>query len=147
MLLTITDIYSRIYKEIVDEITRAEEDAVENDLVTRAITAAEQEARMYLSRYNLTLLFGTAEEAPDVADIFLKSLCTDIACWQLVKLGHPSLQYDHAKTCYDDAIATLKNIQKGNASPEWTYRDTTGQTAPQGNSVAASYNPKRRNSF
>lgn len=147
MLLQIADIYSRIYKEIVDEITRAEADAEENELITRAITAAEQEARMYLSRYDLVKLFGTADDAPEVIDTFLKNMCVDIACWQLVKLGHPSLSYDHSKTCYDDAIATLKAIQKGNASPEWPYRDTTGQTAPQGSAVAASYEPRRRSSF
>ena len=143
MLLTTADIYSRIYEEIVNEITRDED-----DLVTRALTAAEQEAKMYLSRYDLTALFGTTDDAPATRDIYLVNICTDIACWNLVKLGHPSVKYDHSENCYKMAIDALKNIMKGMAQPDgWQYRETTGQTAPNGSSVSASYNAKRGNNY
>lgn len=142
-IITTEDIYSRIYEEIVTEITRDTE-----TLVTRAINAAISEVKMYLSRYDLTALFGTTEDEPTVEDIFLKSLCVDVAVWQLVKLGHPSIDYEHTKSCYEMAIAALKNIQAGKAMPDgWPYKETSGQTSPNGNAVHGSYQSKRTNNF
>lgn len=142
-IITITDIYTRLYAEIVNEITREE-----TTLVDTAIAAAEAEAKMFLSRYDLLQLFGNDTTEPTITDTWLKSVVVEIACWQLVKLGHPSIDYKTTRDTYDAAIASLKNIQSGKAQPEgWPLRDTTGSTTPTGSYVAASYQQKRKNNW
>lgn len=141
--LTIEDLYTRIYEENVDTITR------ENDSIAeRALSSAIQEVKMYLSRYNILALFGDADTEPTVNDEYLKTLCIDIAVYRLIALCNVEIDYEKAKDTYSMTLQTLKNIQKGLAQPEgWPYKDTTGQTAPQGNSVHASYTRKRNNDF
>ena len=142
-LITLEDLYSRIYPENANEITRGDD-----TLMLRAINAAISEAKMYLSRFDLVALFGTASTDPTVVDTFLQNLCVDIAVFRLVLLSNPGIDYDVAESCYKMAIATLKNIQQGYGNPDgWPYRDTTGQTAPNGSAVSASYNKKRKNDF
>jgi len=143
LLIQIEDLYSRIYEEAVDEITRENE-----ALAQRAINAAISEAKMFLSRYDVAALFGTADTDPTVQDDFLKNIVIDIAVWRLVLLCNVGIDYDRTERCYEMTIRNLRDIQKGNANPDgWPYRDTTGQTAPQGSSVDASYNKKRGNDF
>jgi len=143
LLVQPSDLNTAIYQDVLDEITRA--DAT---LITRAIVAAIQEAKMYLSRYDLLQLFGTDTTDPTVIDGYLKYLVVDLAAWQIIKLASPNIDYNHLRVCYEDAVASLKMIQSGKANPEdWPYADTTGETAPQGDSVAYSSNPKRCNYF
>ncbi|NDC40419.1 MAG: DUF1320 domain-containing protein [Chitinophagia bacterium] len=148
------DINSRLYNEITTEITRGDE-----ELINRAIKAAIQEAKGYLAKFDLVALFGidavpldqsdpNAGTPPTVDDLFLKNLCVDIAVWTLVKLGNPSIQYAPAKEIYDAAISTLKSIQKGTFQPDgWPYKDTTNETAPQGDAISYSSNTKRTPHF
>jgi phage gp36-like protein len=137
------DLYNVIYQEIIDEITRG------NDaLVTTAIANAVSEAKTYLSRWDLLALFGAGATAPTITDEWLKCLVKDIAAWQLIKLSNPNIDYAHIRTCYEDAIKTLEKLQAGKMQPDgWTYKDTTGETAPEGNRVHASYNTKRTTRF
>jgi hypothetical protein len=113
-IITADDIYSRIYQEIVDEITRDE-----SALTDRAISAGISETKGYLSRFDLVQLFGNDIADPPVAatiaDDFLKNLCIDISVWRLVLLGNPNIKYEPAKATYEFAVATLKNIQKDHA--------------------------------
>lgn len=142
-IISIDDLYARIYEEEVNEITR------ENDnIATRAINAAIEEAKMYLSRYDIPALFGTDTEEPTVRSPMLKDICTDLAVWRLVQLANPGIDYKQAKESYDASARTLRDIQALRAMPDgWPYRDTTGQTAPEGSTVSASYNRKRNNDF
>ncbi len=141
--LTVPDLYNRIYAEIVNEITRENE-----NIALRAIDYAITEAKMYLHKFDLLYLFGNSNTEPAIKDTFLQNICIDLAVWALIKLGNPNIQYDNAKFDYEQAIKKLRDIQAGKAQPEgWPYKDTTGEAAAPGNSVTASSNPKRTNHF
>ncbi len=142
-IINIQDIYSSVYEEIVTEITREE-----TELVDRAITRATDEAKMYLSRWDLMALFGDDDTAPTVNDTFLKDICVDIAVYRLVLLGAPNIKLETAKEGYKDAVRSLEKLQAGRMQPDgWPYKDTTGETAPNGNSIEWSSNARRRNHF
>lgn len=145
-IITVTDLYRRIYEEIVDEITRDD-----NEKAVKAIDGAIDEAKMYLSKFDLVALFGK-DVAPVIAatvqSTFLENICLDIAVWQLIKLGCPNINYDSAKSDYEMARSKLKDIQGGKAQPDgWPYKDTTGLTAAPGNSIYSSSNKKRNQFF
>ena len=147
-IVSYDDIYSRIYEEIIDEITREQ-----TSLLDRAISTAIQEVKGYLSRFDLTQLFGDGTNNATVQSTWLNTICVDVAVYRLVLLGNPNIKFEVAKETYDSARDTLKSIQKGFIMPvddtnkPWPYKDTTGETAPQGDSVYIRSNPKRRNNY
>jgi hypothetical protein len=142
-LITITDLYSRIYEDIVTEITREE-----TALCDRAISAAIQEVKMYLSKFDLVVLFGNDTTEPTIDDMFLKNICVDIAVWNLVKLGTPNIKSELTHEIYDAAIKTLTNIKNNGLQPDgWAYKDTTEETAAPGDAIFATSNTKRNNHF
>lgn len=145
-LIAPADLHSVAYPEVIDEITRSDGGA----LAIEAIDTAIQEAKAYLSAYDLVQLFGspTANTPPTFTDAFLTRLVKNIAMWQLLQLANPNINYEDAKVRYEQAVKTLEKIQKGTMQPAgWPYIDTTNETFPQGDSVSASSNPKRFNSF
>lgn len=135
-----------MYPEVMAEITRSD-----TDIQTEAIDTAIQETKIYLSRFDLVQLFGDDTAAPSVpaiaADGLLKKLVKAIAVWEIVKPCNANIALEKARADYDDAIRTLKLIQKGDGMPAWPYKDTTGETAPQGDSVYSSSNTKRNNDY
>ncbi len=143
-IITQADLATNIYPEVIDEITRADATIVAN-----AIDTAVQEAKLYLSKYDLEQLFGTEEERPTVTDAYLSSLVKDLACWHLLRLSNVSVDYAVFRTAYEDAIAALKNIMIGQAQPQnWPYRDTaTAHNPPEGNAISWSSNPRRSNFY
>ena len=140
MLLTTTDLYTLLYPEVIAEIARQDD-----TLVPTAMNAAMDEVRLYLGRYDTTALLGTDHSEPTAPSPLLKKYCVAISCWNLVALCNPGIHYDHIKANYEQTIAQLNLIQRGDATPAWPYRDTTGQTAPQGSSVYFTAEPKRNN--
>jgi len=142
-IITPDDLSSNIYADVLAEITRGN-----NDIVANAITAAEQEAKMYLTRYNFDALFGSDTTQPTVTDAYLKSLLRDIACWHILRLATASVDYAAFRSAYEDAITMLKAIRDGDAQPEgWPYADTVNETAPDGDTVSWSSNPRRNNYY
>ncbi len=142
-IITTTDLETNLYPEVIAEITRADATIAE-----RAIATAVQEAKMYLSRYDLIQLFGTDTVAATIEDEYLESLVKDLACWHLLRLSNTGVDYTVFRTAYQDAIAALKNIMSGQAQPQgWPYADTSATgTPPEGNSISWSSN-ERRNYF
>lgn len=143
-IITIDDLKTHAYREIIDEIIRSDE-----DIVDLAIANAIAECKLYLSRYDRAQLFGSAPDdtAATFTDPYLTGLVKDIAMWQLINLGNPNMLSDQLRTRYEDAIATLKLIQSGKANPDWPYFDATGIETPPGVSVSAHSNTKRVNRY
>jgi len=142
-LITQADLGTHLYADVLNEITRAD-----STIVSRAIDAATQEAKMYLGRYDLLQLFGSDTVAPTVQDEYLKSLLKDIACWHIIRLANANVDYNAYRTAYQDAIAVLKSIMCGDANPEgWPYRDPSADSFPDGDDVSWCSNPKRENYF
>ncbi len=137
-----TDLYTHLYAEIIDEITRAD-----GALIDTAIDAAIQEAKTYLARYDLAQLFGTVTTAPAITDEYLKTLVKDIACWRLIRLCNTSVDYAAFRSAYQDAVAALNNIMKGLAQPDWPYAGTDNLNIPDGTTVSWHSNTRRENHY
>ncbi len=142
-IITSSDLATNIYPEIITEITRTD-----TTITDRAISAAIQEAKMYLARFDLVQLFGTDSTPPTVADEYLRSLVKDLACWHLLRLSNVGIDYTVYRTAYQDAITALKNIMAGQAQPDgWPYADTSAEETPSGDSISWASNPKRNNYY
>ncbi len=119
-IITPADLASNIYAEVISEITRSD-----NTITERAIAAAIQEAKMYLSRYDLAQLFGTDTQPVAVQDEYLCSLVKDLACWHLLRLSNTGLDLAVYRNAYQDAVTVLRSSQAGQAQPQgWPYADS-----------------------
>lgn len=146
--LTKQDLDSHIYGEIIGQITR------DNDtIVTDQIEAAISEAKAYLRKYDVDILFGGTIE-----DKNLENKIKDVACWNIVKLANPNIDMNLFKGLYDDAIKFFDKIMKGQADPYgWPYATVTQDTPTptdsslitdvDGNVVRWSSNTKRQNHY
>jgi hypothetical protein len=143
-IITVTELQTKLYAEVITEITRGDIAIAET-----AITAAVQECKMYLSRYDLVQLFGTDTEPPTVTDEYLKSIVKDIACWHLLRLSNTGVEYATSRTAYTDALDVLKSIKTGAVQPHgWPYRAIDADNSqPDGNSINWNSNPKRSNHY
>jgi phage gp36-like protein len=130
------------YQEIIDEITRDDG----GTLATEAIDTAIQEAKMFLTRYDLVQIFGdpVANTAATFSDAALTRYIKNMAVWYLLNLANPNINYDDAKARYEQAIDRLKAIQKGTADPRWPENDPTNETAMPSDSIV-SFEEKKRN--
>ena len=131
------DLYSHIYEENLDQITRDDDDKAD-----AAIEAAVAEAKGFLNKYDLTKLFDGS-----VTDANLKMKVKDLAAWHLIVAANPNIDYAKFEGRYMLAIDKyFKLIQCGKISPEgWIFRDTTDQEEANGSAVEWSSNKKRRN--
>lgn len=118
-LLLPGDLKTHLYAEIVSEITRSDA-----DITTRAIDKAEAEVKSYLNRYDVGAMFVTTN-----TDQYLRSIVTDVACWQLIKLANPNVNLELFRTMYEDAVKTLEKIQAGKQQPAWPPRPNDENTA------------------
>lgn len=142
-IITQADLATNIYAEVITEITRSDDTITE-----RAIAAAIQEAKMYLGRYDLVQLFGTDVLPATVQDEYLNSLIKDLACWHLLRLSNTGLDLTVYRNAHQDAIGVLRSVQAGQAQPQgWPYFDASANTAPDGDTVSWSSNPKRNNFY
>ncbi len=142
-IITPTELDTHLYPEVTAALTRDD-----NTILSRAITAAEQEVKLYLGKYDLTALFGTESEAPTVEDELLKQLVKDVACWHLLRLSNNGTEISVFRTAYADALSTLKNIMSGMAMPAgWPYATPSTTELPDGNAVNWSSNERRSNHY
>jgi phage gp36-like protein len=150
MLISPADLNQLIEQEVIEDITRGDENKA-----TQAIKQAISEAKAYLSRYNLVALFGIDADAmdnsddssvaPTVQDDYLKEIIINLACWKLVKLCNANLYYDTFKYYYEDTIKKLTKIQSGVLLPEgWPFA-TVSDTPVEGNAISVKSNPKMNN--
>lgn len=137
------DLNTHMYAEVIESITRADD-----GIITKAINESIAIAKGYLSRFNLTKLFDP-DATGYVADDALLAAVKDIVTWRAVRLANPNLSIEMVRTNYEDAIAWLKDIQKGIVDPDgWPYKDDDDTTDfPEGNSVSHYSNTKRTNHY
>ena len=67
--------------------------------------------------------------------------------WHFIQIANPNILYEGIRLLYEQSIATLKRIQKGDADPKWPYMDTTGEEAPRSDQVTITEAPGRDNFF
>lgn len=140
--LTIEDMYTHIYKENMDTISRGDDAAM-----LSAIDAAIAEASGYLTRYDTKKIFAaTGKNRNAILLLFVK----DIAAWHFVNLCNAGVDLDLREKRYDRAVEWLKNNQNTNnpslpALPDSSSSDTLPGLCRHGLDFGS--NPRRDNHF
>lgn len=137
--LTLDMLKTHMRAEIIDKISREDDEIPET-----AITAAIAEAKSYLGKYNLTKLFDDAD-TEFIGDPNLLMKVKDLACYHLVKLANPNVNYQVFRTAYEDAIIWFQNIMKGQMDPDgWIYKtDDADTTRAEGQGFYSTSNTKK----
>lgn len=137
------DLYTHIYEEKINAITRDADASVD-----AAINEAILMAKSYLSRFDLDKLFNPAVIG-FYADANLKAMVKDIAVWRLCRLANVGIDLELAKDNYDTAISWLKDVQKGTSDPEgWPYKTDDADTDyPEGSAVSYITNTKQNHRY
>jgi len=136
--LSKSEISTHLYIDNVDVITRGDD-----TIVTAAIDAAISEAKGYLSAFDRTAIF--AAEA-DARNALLLTFVKDIAAWHLLNLCNAGSDLKLRQDRYERAVEWLKQVQKGNVSPDLpVIAPTDGTTPLQGISFGS--NEKRESHF
>lgn len=135
------DLATHLYGENIDEITRNDD-----SIVTTAINAAVSEAKSYLNKYNLDNLFG---DPPTPLDENLKNKVKDVACWHLISLANPNINYEVFRDRYEKALRWFEFIMKGQLDPQgWPYKaDDPDSNYNEGGSITWDSQPKRTTTF
>lgn len=140
--LTVEDMYTHIYRENIETISRGDE-----AVMLSAIDAAMEEASGYLTRYDTQAIFSaTGDDRNAILLLFIK----DIAAWHFVNLCNAGVDLDLREKRYDRAIEWLENNQNRNnpslpAKPEDTDGDTPSGCGCGGMDYGS--NRKRDNHF
>lgn len=138
MYLSNDEIKTHLYTDNVDVITRNDD-----TIVTAAVDAAISEAKGYLSAYDREAIFGALAGARNA---LLLTFVKDIASWHLLNLCNAGSDMKLRQDRYDRAVGWLKEVQKGNVSP-----DLPVITAPDGTTTTGGItygsNPKRNSHF
>lgn len=108
-MLLAQDLNSHLYDEQIAVISR--NDAT---LIDTAIAAAEQEAKGYLSRYDIETLFAKED---DERDPTLLMYLKDMATWHFITLANANADMDFRQARYKDALTWLKGIQASKIVP------------------------------
>lgn len=139
------DLKMKMYPEVQALITRGD-----TTIAVEAIDSAISETKMYLSKYDLVALFGsvTNNTAATFTDVFLKNIVKSLAVWNLLNLANPNVDMAVALTNYEQAIASLKAIQKGFAQPDgWPYLPAPNPNIPDGDAIEWRSRKKKNNYF
>src|SRR6218665_371386 len=139
-MISIDELKSNLCPGILEEIARVP--------AKKCIQSAEAEAKSYLGKYDLEVLFGGA--LPRRTTAHLQTVIKDIASWRLAKLANPNADLKWFRVNYEDAVKWLKSVQCGQIDPpDWPYPPCreTDREADGNRSVHQSSNRKRRPFF
>ncbi|MEM9338729.1 MAG: hypothetical protein AAGA66_08385 [Bacteroidota bacterium] len=140
MFLQESDFNSHIYEEVRNAISRDSD-----TLWLKAQKAAIREAKGYLSKYNLNILFGASDDDRDEA-LVMRTM--DLACWHFLTLSNSGTSLELFKTRYDDAIKDyFKMIQCGRLVPEGWPPAIDKQGQEKSFFTSMSSHPRRKNHF
>ncbi len=138
--LTPQELNTHLYDENIDIISRGDE-----TIMTAAIDAAVQEAWGYLGGYDREKIFNAeGEQRNNLLLIFIK----DISTWHFINLCNAGTDLELRQNRYDRAISWLRQVQKGDITPNLPVVDNDGDGKPD---TAGEYifgsNPKRSQHF
>lgn len=134
--ITPEELNTHLYRENIEAISREDE-----TVVIAAIDAAVSEAKGYLSAYDTEKIFSAeGAERNALLLIFVK----DIAVWHFINLCNAGTELQLRQDRYERAVAWLRQVQKGEVTPDLPGIDTDGK--PEGIYIYGS-NPKRTQHF
>lgn len=137
------DMDTHIYVENRDEIVRSD-----NTIVYAAIDAAVDEAKSYLSRFDLLKIFGNEDTEPGYSNEHLKQKVKDLALWHMVTLGQANIKIELARTNYEDAIRWFEKVAERKLNPLFPMpQDDADTDSHENQSIEWDSNVKRNNHF
>jgi len=139
MFITIEDLYSKIRKHDLEQITGGDEIIAEH-----AISSAVAEIMGYLERYDTDRIFSAKGEDREG---LLVSFAVDIAVYEIVAIARPNTDLTDRRERRNRAIDYLKQVRDDNISTPWPLKEGDGDEDPEAYSVAFGSYPKRRNSL
>lgn len=116
MFLTVEDLKTHLREEHTELISRADE-----TIVTAALSGAIAEAKGYLTGYDTEAIFSAVG---DDRDPLLLIFCKDIAVYHLINLCAVGNYYERREKRYEQALAWLKGVQKGDIVPDLPRKQT-----------------------
>jgi len=136
--LTQEELNTHLYADNVDVITRGD-----YTITIAAIDAAISEAKGYLGAFNLEDIFSAEGNSRNA---LLLTFVKDIAAWHLLNLCNAGSDLKLRQDRYERAVEWLKQVQKGNVSPDLPVAvETDGSTKTPGISFGS--NEKREMHF
>lgn len=145
MIVTVAELgKTSLYPEIINKITRNDNSAAELQIL-----AAEEYARSFLFKYDLTAIFGTETEAPTHPSELIKRIVKTIASYYLVRMANPNVQIELFRADFEDVKTLLEDLRDGKNNSGLPYAPDNADTPEdEGNSdIYYSSNPKRTNHF
>lgn len=122
MFLTPDDLKTHLRDEHAELISRA--DAT---IITAALTGAVAEAKGYLTSYDTDAIFAASGDARDP---LLLIFCKDIAVYHLINLCAAGTYYERKEKRYEQAVAWLKGVQRGEIVPDLPKKPAVEGTQP-----------------
>lgn len=136
--LTQAELGTHLYTENIAVITRGDD-----TMITAAIDAAISEAKGYLGAFDKEAIFGAEGNARNA---LLLTFVKDMSAWHLINLCNAGIEFKIRQDRYDRAINWLKEVQKGNVSPDLPVaQGDDGEDA--GSQIKFGSNPKRSQHF
>lgn len=134
--ITREDFYTHMYEGVIEAIEDDNDEAL-----TEAIDSAIGEAFGFLGRFDLDTII-MSDDRKTYAN--LRTWLKDIAKWHFINICNVATDLQLAKERYDDAIARLKEIQKGQVTPKgWAIPITEDQSG----AFTVASRPKRDNYY
>lgn len=139
--LTPSELQTHLYRESIDTIARDDE-----AILLSAIEAAVQEAAGYLGAFDRDRIFNVS--SPGERNALLLLFVKDIAVWHFVNLCNAGCDLDLREKRYDRAISWLRQVQKGEVSPDLPRPDGDDDGRPDASTeYIFGSNPKRCQHF
>jgi phage gp36-like protein len=110
MYLSVDELGTHLYSDNIDVITRGD-----STIAQAAIDAAISETKGYLSAFDKDAIFSAQAENRNA---LLLTFVKDIAAWHLLNLCSAGSDLKLRQDRYDRAVGWLKEVQKGNVSPD-----------------------------
>lgn len=138
--LTPQELQTHLYQEQLDTIVRDDE-----TILLSAIDTAISEARSYLAAYDRERIFGATDRERHP---LLLTLIKDMAIWHLIVLCNAGTQIEYREGRYKRAVQWLKDVQRGDASPDLPRPDANADGVEDTPAVYKyGSNPKRTQHF
>ena len=138
--LTALEIGTHLYGEVVNEIERS---PTESNNLNFAIQAAIEEAKGYLTAYDIVAIFAAAGDARNpILLLYIK----DITVWHFIQLGNPGVEMSLRLDRYEKATKWLEKVQAGKTNPNLPY-PVAPPVSEANNYIKWGGNVKRNNNF
>lgn len=143
MFLSTEELNTHLYQEIIDCVSRREDEQEELTILQASIDAAISEMKGYLSDYNIEEIFGATG---DDRHPLLLTFAKDITIWHFLNLSNPSADLALRKARYERAIEWLKGVQKGDIIPDLPDPEEP-EDGSQSGAIRHGSNERRENHF